>query len=66
METFNVEVGRTRTATGWEWFLLVDGKRVPMTQSGVGVFTSLETNPEPAEMLPRLLARALARRDSRK
>jgi hypothetical protein len=60
MERFAVEVGRTRTASGWEWFLLVNGERV-QNAARVGLFTGHgRDEPTPAEMLRRLL-RAAAR-----
>lgn len=60
MDKFAVEVGRNRTASGYEWFLLADGERVQTNASRTGIFTStgLDT-PRPEEMLPRLLARLI-------
>ena len=57
METFNVEVGRTRTASGYEWFLLVNGERVRTNSAGIGYLRSHGARDDlsPAEILPRLL-----------
>lgn len=56
---YPIEVARNKTANGGdEWFLLVGDEMVPMP-GGVGIFT--EPGKTPAEMLPRLLARAASR-----
>lgn len=56
MPGFKVEVQRENTATGFEWFLTVDGKRVQTNEHRVGIFT--DQTWQPHQMLPRLLALA--------
>jgi hypothetical protein len=58
--SYPIAVYRTPTANGgWEWHLTVDGERVPLGRhEGVGLFTDRDDRVTPAQMLPRLLARA--------
>jgi hypothetical protein len=61
MEAFGLEIGRTRTASGWEWFLLLGGERVQTNDAQVGLFTDADA--QPADVLATLLARVGARQD---
>jgi hypothetical protein len=61
METrFDVQVRRTRTASGWEWFLTVGGYRVQTNSAGTGVFTDPDGRVE--DVFPRLVT-AMVRRE---
>lgn len=53
---FPLAVQRTRTASGWEWYLTVGGRRAYARGLSVGLFTSQgDGHPAPEEMLGRLL-----------
>lgn len=53
-----VAVERSRTASGWEWHLVIGGERV-VGPEGVGIFTDLhDKNATFPNMLRRLLVRA--------
>lgn len=60
--TFPVAVEQSRTTSGFEYHLTVDGERVPLNHHGTGVFTE---DPSPAAALPVLLERVLRHRAER-
>jgi hypothetical protein len=56
-EDFDLTLNRTRTVTGFEWRLRVGDRMVP----AIGVFTEL--NEHPADVLPRVLRKAMSEGD---
>lgn len=54
MQTFEVQVGRRMTTSGWEWFLVVNGEQVRTNAAGTGYFSPDHVTP--AQALPRLVA----------
>lgn len=62
-QMFPVEVGRNRTASGWEWFLTVGGERVQTNSHGTGLFTDPDV--KAVDVFPRLVTAMVTRTKDR-